>query len=252
MLAIDCSNYSGAIDSNQARALAEAGVKRAIVQLVNPRVLTHRQQFPALIAAGIDCEAYVYLWFDSDIGQRIRWALSELAQRPGVRRVWLDCEDVTGGQTVESVLAGIREAVSIVEGAGYAAGIYTARWWWVAATDDSHEFVRLPLWNAFYDGEPDLDPAGYGGWDIPRMEQYQGDTTLAGVPFVDLDSYEEVDVITHKLSDTERITAGRAIGNGAGLALAGADGRLVDQIIDPDTPSGYVDYRVRVRTQDGG
>ena len=47
-LAVDISNYT--VNFN-AEALAEAGVKRVVVQLVNERTLSHRDQIPALIAA---------------------------------------------------------------------------------------------------------------------------------------------------------------------------------------------------------
>ena len=45
---------------------------------------------------------------------------------------------------------------------------------------NSTQFVGLPLWNAYYDGDPDEDGLPYGGWEHSAIEQYQGTTDLCG------------------------------------------------------------------------
>ena len=197
-LAVDCSNYSGEISEQQARDLWAAGVRKVIVQIVNERVLTHRQQIPVLLAAGLEVEAYVYVWFSSGeewVKQRVAWACRELGAFPKVSMLWLDCEqtlddDPPFDHVNEPTTDIIRAAVDVVTHAGYRTGIYTAQWWWVPGTDNTTAFSHLPLWSANYDLDPDRDPANYGGWGVPDMEQYQGSTTLAGVPMVDLNVYE--------------------------------------------------------------
>ena len=221
MLAIDCSNYSGEITVEQARALYASGVRRAIVQIVNPDILTHRQQIPVLLACGVEVEVYVYVWFSSGeqfVRDRVAWACREAAAFPLISRVWLDCEqsdadDPPFAYLTEPTTQIIAAAVETVEVRGFSAGIYTARWWWVPGTSDSHAFAHLPLWNANYDGDPDLDPAGYGGWNVPAMEQYQGSTTLAGVPMVDLNAYTN-----DRFTETDAITLFRYAIGGNGIA----------------------------------
>lgn len=190
MLAIDISNYSGDLTAEQVQALKDAGVVRVVVQCVAPGILSHRQQIPVLLAAGLEVEAYVYLWMTDLPGliERVRWANAELIQFPEVKRLWLDCEDVTEGLTA----AQARTAIQTARGeALLPTGIYTADWWWESHTDGWEGCSDLPLWDAHYDGVQALDGGAYGGWTKPAMKQYAGDTTLAGVPNADLDYYEE-------------------------------------------------------------
>ncbi len=196
-LCIDVSNYSGPISIEQATALYALGVRKAIVQFVNPSILVHRQQIPNLKAAGISVEGYSYCWFSagpSFIDARTQWACTE-AQSFGVTHMWIDCEQSMGDNPPfdhvhQPVSPSIRAAVDRVKAMGLTAGIYTAAWWWIPGASNSQEWKDLPLWNANYDLDPDLDVVNYGGWTVPRMEQYQGDTTLAGVPYIDLNSFE--------------------------------------------------------------
>lgn len=197
-LAIDLSNYTGAITSAKAVELYNAGVRRAIVQVVNPTVLVHRQQIPNLVAAGIEVQAYVYVWFSAGeefCRARAQWACTELDTYPAVRKVWLDCEQ-SGSDTPSfdyvhrPVTPQIRASVGAVQASGRDAGIYTAAWWWIPGASNSQEWAALDLWDANYDLDPDIDPVNYGGWVVPRMTQYQGDTSLVGVPAIDLDAYE--------------------------------------------------------------
>ena len=197
-ISVDLSNYSGEIGAQQARDLWAAGVRKVIVQIVNERILTHRQQLPVLIAQGFEMEAYVYVWFSGGeqfVRDRDAWACRELAAFPTVSMLWLDCEqspedDPPFDHVNEPTTDIIRAAVDVVTRAGYRTGIYTARWWWEPGTDNSTAFSHLPLWSANYDLDPDRDPANYGGWGVPDMEQYQHDVTLAGVPNIGLNVYE--------------------------------------------------------------
>lgn len=61
--------------------------------------------------------------------------------------------------------------------------IYTAHWWWVGHYGDEQGFSHIPLWNAFYDQDPDIDFSRrpYGGWSDVVGEQYTGTTQLLGI-----------------------------------------------------------------------
>lgn len=206
-LAIDCSNYTTGFN---AQALAGAGVRRAVVQLVNERVLTHREQIPALLGAGIEVEAYVYQWFSggpSFIRHRMNWALDELAFYPDVRRVWLDCEQSGADDPPyaigEDATDMIRLAASLAAERGYEVGIYTAAWWWPNYVYG--DFSHLPLWLAQYDGLQDVD-CGIGNWRA-EMKQYAGIGEIAGVGGIDFNCYEEDAVEVRALTQSEAIEA---------------------------------------------
>ena len=197
-LAIDMSNYTGSVGTVKARNLAKAGVKRAIVQLVNERVYTHDSQIPSLLAADIEVQSYVYLWFSGGpdfMETRMNWACDQLDKYEGkVGFIWLDCEqsdrdDPPFDYVHAPVSPTIRKCIEVATERGYNVGIYTAAWWWIPGASNSTEWSDLPLWNCNYDLDPDLDPVDFGGWTVPRMEQYQGNTTLQDVPYIDLNSY---------------------------------------------------------------
>ena len=248
MLAIDCSNYTGELSAQQVNDLYAAGVRRAIVQTVNPSLLTHRQQIPVLKSAGMEVEGYVYLWFHMDIAERVRWACDEL-RRLGIGHLWLDCEDndFQNGEDVIRVLRGIREAIEVAHASGLTVGIYTAAWWWQYAAGNSEEFAHLPLWVAYYDGAADGMFRAFGGWETCELKQYEGDTSLAGVSGIDLNWYAEEDELAVTIISDQSVavqTALAALGR-----LSEAIGQQNGQFIATASgaPAGYRDVVIRVR-----
>lgn len=246
-LAVDISNYSGTINAAQVAMLKRIGVGKVIVQLVNPGELSHRQQIPVLLAAGMAVEAYVYVWMSdlAFITERIRWANAELWQFPAVKFLWLDCEDVSDGLTPKETRDAIQRARTE---ALLPCGIYTAGWWWQAHTEDWTGCRDLPLWDADYDGRLALDPVAYGGWTLPVMKQYQGDATIAGIPNVDLNWYEEEDVKTHRPTYPEIIALAADLKN---FAYSVNDNGLADgfdtQVVE-NPPAGVTrQYLVSVK-----
>ena len=197
--AIDISNYSGPLTHYQAAGLYNAGVRRCVVQLVNERILTHREQVPMLLAAGIEVQFYVYVWFSAGeafMQSRIAWAAREADMYPGATKmIWLDCEQADTDDPPFDyihlpVSPTIRASVEAVRQYGYQPGIYTAAWWWIPGASNSSEWADLPLWYANYDNDPALTPVSFGGWGVPAMKQYAGEQTLVSVPNIDLNSYE--------------------------------------------------------------
>ncbi len=193
-LAIDVSNYSGPISSTQARALVAAGVRRVVVGTQAPRApyppCAVGQQIPALLDAGVEVHAYVYLWLAEDGAAQVRAALDLVAPwRERLGGIWLDVEDTTAtALSPAERLDGVRTATAAAE--PMPVGIYTARWFWREAMADTTACAGLPLWVAEYDGRADLAFPAFGGWTVAAMKQYAADATVAGVPRVDLDWYE--------------------------------------------------------------
>src|SRR3972149_5176193 len=81
--------------------------------------------------------------------------------------------------------AGRRAGANTAAGRG-ADVLYTARWFWTGHMGDSKDarWRRFKLWNAYYDGDPDIDfasaPYGPGAASELVGEQYQGTTQLGG------------------------------------------------------------------------
>jgi hypothetical protein len=149
--------------------------------------------------------------------------------------------------------AAIARAVEMVQDAGLSPGIYTGSWWWPSGTGNTTQFCHLPLWNSYYDQDPDVDGLPYGGWTAAdvAIEQYSSTTVIAGRGR-DLDhiyEQEEEDmtadqvkaiaeeVIADKLRNSELIDAGQLpeliamiVGAEPSSFTDPADIALIDQI----------------------
>lgn len=221
-LAVDVSNYTGAISEAQAEELRAAGVGRAIVQVVDPPPVyppsVFRQQIPVLLAAGLEVEAYVYLWLGGNTAQQVLDAIAKVgAWRTHVGRLWLDAEDVSVPEHQHANLAAIEAAV---RACSMPTGVYTAGWWWRPYVGDSGAFAHLPLWAAEYDGEPSMRFTPFGGWSVCAMKQHAGDTSLAGISGVDLNWYEtasEAQGMQQPLTGPNVLQWYRAVAFGAGI-----------------------------------
>jgi hypothetical protein len=80
--------------------------------------------------------------------------------------LWLDCEDYADAQGHVSYpsLETIEQAVDACVRMSIPCGIYTAAWWWIPRTGNNEGFSGLPLWDAIYDGNPNLIAPKFGGW----------------------------------------------------------------------------------------
>ncbi len=180
---VDMSKWGGELTSVEATCMAENGVRLVIPGTGHPNSLGmySEQQAGAALAAGMDVHAYRWLNLTEPIRPQMDNAFASMGQHlDAVGRWWVDCEDVSNPGTPPEVVAKIDEAVDIVQDLGYPVGIYTGRWWWKPYTGNSKAFSHLPLWNAYYDGDPDEDGLPYGGWNHSLIEQYQGTTDLCG------------------------------------------------------------------------
>jgi len=203
-LAVDVSNYSGAISQEQAACLKARGVEHLIAGTQVPSVT--RAQLEAALTAGMSIDAYVYLYWRRDIRAEVARALETVSGLPA-GRLWLDCEDGAGGLPGEDIVAVIAGAV---EACGDSpCGVYTGRWWWAPSTGDSGRFSHLPLWHAEYtrsaEERPDFDSfRPYGGWTRPAMWQFRGTTSLCGVS-VDLNLRQVPSMEQAGLNERDRI-----------------------------------------------
>ena len=184
--AADWSKFQGAHTSADMLSLRDAGIELVIIgswhgdaHSVNPHC---KEDLRLARAAGRYTATYTVL--DSPQGTTAAGAVQKARQVCGdewehLSFVAVDCE--VDGITIPEIATALAE----VERMAQRPIIYTAHWWWVGHFGNPDNFKDVPLWNAYYDQDPDFDFARlpYGGWTIDDVvgEQYTGTTTFAGV-----------------------------------------------------------------------
>lgn len=189
---VDISNYSGTPSQATLACWRDAGVKHVCVRLSTESESMRAiaiQQLRAVRDAGLTCSGYVWDYWNLNASDHVNAALL-VARDAGVPLtvVWIDCES-TPGLSKLGVLTWIDAAQLAIKAQSGRPGIYTRANWWQQNTGDSLAFSQLPLWEAHYDSDADLNAwRPFGGWDHLSAKQYVGDTQLCGVT-VDLDTF---------------------------------------------------------------
>lgn len=197
--AVDLSVYQGSVSQDIWQRIKARGVELAIVGAAHPRVNLHAEG-NLLRASSAGLRIATYLALAPGVAGRSTVATAKQA----CGRMWeelafcaVDCE--VNGLTA----AQINEAVEHVRLAGQRPIIYTAHWWWAGHFGNVQTFRDLPLWNAYYDGDPDFDFARqpYGGWTLESVvgEQYTGSIAFEGTT-VDRNSFRRDFIETGELT----------------------------------------------------
>lgn len=178
---VDMSRWGGPLTEQEARDLWNLGVRHIIVGTGHPNgagMWAHQQSSMWMAVngnKGATFDAYIYLYMAGMARQQVHDALATVSPRMW----WLDAEDVESPWlTPAERRTFLVECLAAL--GDRTVGIYTGRWWWVPNMANSTAFAHLPLWNSYYDGDPDTDGLPYGGWVDSTIEQYQGTTILAG------------------------------------------------------------------------
>ncbi len=175
-LATDMSSWGGPITPAKVETLWQAGARRNIVGVSD--VALARQQLALTAERGMEIQAYSYMYWGADNGERLQRVLRAADGRV-LTRVWVDFEDQDAPQdNPGAVVDWIGDCMGLAEGLGLPVGLYTAAWWWRPWTDDSAAFARYPLWAAQYDEWPVLTITPFGGWTECAMKQHTGSTVL--------------------------------------------------------------------------
>lgn len=198
----DISNYTMA---TPASAFKSAGVKKVVIQVVDPSPPypsgVYQQQIQDAAAFGLEIEVYGYYWWGAGPDQMRAWMDMIRPYKYLIKRFWIDVEDTLP-------FSGNREAdlIAATQTCEYPVGIYTAKWVWDAQLPGCASFRMLPLWVAQYDGGENLDFTPFGGWTEAYRKQYIGTTTFAGVSGVDLNyEAEETEIDTTPVVNMDEI-----------------------------------------------
>lgn len=186
--AIDISNWQSDLPPEVYRRWYAEGVRTVICGTSgNPTApLVYAQQAAKAAAAGMNVEAYIWIyWEDAQAFEtRVNAKLDLVRTVPGVNRVWLDCEDTHNAPSPEEIVRLIGLAASIAQARGFEVGIYTGAWWWKPFTRNATDFGDLlPLWLADYDGRESLESnlLPLGGWTSLYRKQFTEKGSVGGV-----------------------------------------------------------------------
>jgi len=125
------------------------------------------QQLTAAATLGIETSLYAWAYKDYDPAQTVQDAISLanlVSITPSV--LWFDLEDVNPSPDSDWLLGAIAECQRL---AIPYYGVYTGAWWWYSHMNAEMAFQDVWLWDALYDGSPELcDPSepSYGGMHL--------------------------------------------------------------------------------------
>lgn len=191
VFAVDVSHWSGHLSGGQVACWQETGVRHVVAGTQDSSITV--QQLGMAVDGGLTVDAYLVLEWDGEVGAQVQAALSIVAPFP-VQRLWLDSERPAGDRSADQLVAKIQEAVDAC--GPFLCGIYTRKVWWLDNTDDSQAFAHLPLWYAYWNGQPDFEDWHYpavwyegpfGGWSYPTGKQYDSDQTAPDLCGVNVD-----------------------------------------------------------------
>ena len=216
------------------------GVRKAVVQFVSPNISAHKEQIPLLLAAGIEVEAYLYVWSNPVIyTSRAKWFNNEVANYPEIQFVWLDCEDTYSTNIADNIVP-VMNTAQLMK---LPFGIYTGAWYWEGFMGNWEGMKDVPLWAAQYDDNPDADVMHlFGGWTRAKMKQFKADATLGGVSGIDLNAYrygDDVPLSNHRAFGARELMEVWNVVGGT------ATGRcVIDEV--PSGQVGWSAWKVRV------
>ena len=181
----DLSNYTTDLTPAMLDSWKKSGVGLAIIQAVNPPAgyppTKTRVQIQQCQDAGLVVDAYIWLWFASDISD-IQNKL-HLLDGFNIRQLWLDVEDVAAvnydqATTEALVNEALIECDNYPHTSGQPTGVYTGRWFWADKRylNNSTTFSNRRLWDSNYDNFADTTVGftPYGGWSSCAIKQYLG------------------------------------------------------------------------------
>ncbi|MBS1149587.1 MAG: glycosyl hydrolase family 25 protein [Myxococcaceae bacterium] len=181
--AVDVSHWEGPIAQHSMDCLWTSNVRHVVAGTQIEEVT--RQQLRMAVARGMTVDAYVYLYWDQDMGEQVRKALGRVTGFP-IGRLWLDIEEKPAGRTADQLIALSQQVVDACRAqapAGVGCGIYTGPGFWKSYLANTPRFAEVPLWYAQYNDKTSLaswSTEKFGGWTFPAAKQW-AERVLCGI-----------------------------------------------------------------------
>lgn len=210
VFATDVSMWETPLAQSEMDCFWDSGVRHVIVGTQQEDIT--REQLSMAISRGMTVDAYVYLYWDTDLGAQVAEAFKRVTGFP-IGRMWLDIEQDPAGRSSKTIDALIQQAVSACQAQGSATcGIYTGPGFWKSYTGNTSAFTSVPLWYALYNDKTtlsDWSTEAFGGWSKPAAKQF-ATKPLCGVGGADWDVMQ--------VSTTPAVTVDRSLPPDTGVA----------------------------------
>jgi hypothetical protein len=190
VFATDVSFWETPLSQAEMDCFWDSGVRHVIVGTQEEAIT--REQLAMAVSRGMTVDAYVYLYWDTDMTAQVKRAFSRVSGFP-IGRMWLDIEQDPGSLGAAAVVSDIQQAVTACQAqGGVECGIYTGKGFWQTYAGDTQAFSDVPLWWAHYDGKTSLSTwadDAFGGWTDPVAKQW-ATKPLCGIGGTDWDSMQ--------------------------------------------------------------
>jgi len=188
VFAVDVSFWETPLAQSEMDCFWDSGVRHLIVG-TQVEYIT-REQLAMAVSRGMTVDAYVYLYWDTDIAAQVKQAFQRVSGFP-IGRMWLDIEQDAGGRGANQLIDAIAKSLAVCKAqGGVECGIYTSPGWWKTNVNDTTQFKNELLWWAHYDYKTSLSTwskDAFGGWTQPVAKQW-ATQPLCGVGGADWNS----------------------------------------------------------------
>ena len=172
--ASDVSVWETPLAQSQMDCFWDSGIRHVIVGTQD--ALVAHQQLAMAVARGMTVDAYVYIYWDTDITAQVNAAF-DMVQGYPVGRMWLDIEQATSTLGANTLIPRIQAGLDACNArAPGTCGIYTSPGWWQTYVANTATFADVPLWYALYNKKrslSDWSTEHFGAWTAPVGKQFQ-------------------------------------------------------------------------------
>lgn len=216
LFGVDVSFWETPLAESEMDCFWASGVRHVVVGTQDEGIT--REQLAMAISRGMTVDAYVYLYWTTDLAAQVSEAFRRVKGFP-IGRMWLDIEQDPAALGSKTIIADIQQAVTACRAQGTATcGIYTGSGFWKTFASNTTSFSDVPLWYAQYNKRTSLSDwptEHFGGWTKPIAKQW-ATKPLCGIGGADWD--------TMQVSATPTVTVDRTLPPDTGTVPAAPTG----------------------------
>lgn len=187
---VDVSFWETPLAQSEMDCFWASGVRHVVVGTQDEGIT--REQLAMAISCGMTVDAYVYLYWTTDLAAQVSEAFRRVKGFP-IGRMWLDIEQDPGTLGSKTVIADIQQAVTACQSQGLVqCGIYTGSGFWKTFASNTTSLGNVPLWYAQYNKRTSLSDwptEHFGGWAKPTAKQW-ATKPLCGIGGADWDTMQ--------------------------------------------------------------